>query len=384
MRRVAKPAEDRNPLADISSPRVHVSRMSNKFLIVGVVLFCIIALASIFMTSPSGAAAYQNLSFQMSSSNPVPQHSAYINITSSGKQSQTSLDVRTSGRSIEDLIEKIKASQYIWEGFRIPSKDREEHSAGTDSPLTYGEILIPSMDTVLSEMIDSYELETVCDNTTSHEIFSCTSRDASPHANRVFYDIGSGAGKVTIQSFLSNFFVRSVGVEITRARFTRACDALQVLSQTESILRNVDNDKSIYFVRDSFLSPGVIHDPSHIFACSTCFSEDLMQKIVQNIDKSSRQVSFATLRGIPLTALQQSLSLWEDGRTINTPSSWSSQTTTTVYTKRRSAVQSSMESWEDVLSDIPEYCSLSKTSGKPEFQWVYPEGIDYEEYRSKS
>jgi len=98
----------------------------------------------------------------------------------------------------------------------------------------------------------------------------------------VFYDLGSGIGKVCIQVFLSTTVSKCTGIELSSHRHNLALSVLKQIQTEYSQL--FSNDRTLCFVNDDILNAN-FEDATLIFLCSRLFSEDLMEKIAQKIIK---------------------------------------------------------------------------------------------------
>jgi hypothetical protein len=110
----------------------------------------------------------------------------------------------------------------------------------------------------------------------------------------VFYDLGSGVGKAVIQVGLTAAVKKAVGVELSSTRHERALTALKQLEDLQSSGR-IEN---ITFIHGNFLSQD-LHDATHILLCSTCFPDELMEKLSIKLAELKPGVKIATLRLLP-------------------------------------------------------------------------------------
>ncbi|MDR3646392.1 MAG: phenylalanine--tRNA ligase beta subunit-related protein, partial [Candidatus Babeliales bacterium] len=105
---------------------------------------------------------------------------------------------------------KINSTQFIEETYKdkdgvITDDERQEITDKGCAPV-YGEILHASLKTLLDDL-------------------SITTSD-------VFYDLGSGIGKVTIQAYLDYPFKKVVGIELSPTRCKHAFDAKKIDNNT--------------------------------------------------------------------------------------------------------------------------------------------------------
>lgn len=170
-------------------------------------------------------------------------------------------------------------------GFSIDLQERQfiEKKGGN---ATYGEITTESV----AQLLNNLKL---------------TSKD-------IFYDLGSGVGKVCVQVALTTP-AQAVGVELSPTRYQGA-----QLIKEELIKRNIlINSNKLKFIEqnitDADLSPATV-----ILLCSTCFSDELMQTLTNKMaQKCSSGLRVLTLKDLPahekFTLLQ----------TYELPMSWS-------------------------------------------------------------
>lgn len=149
---------------------------------------------------------------------------------------------------VVEYIERIYSNT---SGFQMTSNDKLLNTNSININSTYGEILPSSV----AQMISSLDLSN----------------------NDVFYDLGSGTGKVVTHFFLGSPVKKSVGVELGSHRYN-------VSQQIKSKLNQHFNSKykQINFLNEDMtrvdLSDGTI-----FYMCSTCFSPQLMNTMYNKI-----------------------------------------------------------------------------------------------------
>lgn len=121
--------------------------------------------------------------------------------------------------------------------------------------LTYGEILYPSM----KKIIDYMDI----------------------NENDVFYDFGSGVGKVALQVFLTTPVKKAVGIE---ANNKRNDIAVKVYDQVKKEFKELFLQRQLECFQDNFLNLDVT-DATIIYTCSTLFGTNLLADIGVIIDK---------------------------------------------------------------------------------------------------
>lgn len=137
--------------------------------------------------------------------------------------------------------------------------------------LTYGEILYPSV----NKMID-YIGEIGPDD--------------------VFYDLGSGIGKVALQFFLKTPVKKACGIE---ASTTRHQYAEKVYEQVKKEFPDLYlGGRELSTINGNFLTSGA-EDATIIYTCSTCFSEDLLSDMGKLVDRCPNIRYVVSMKQIP-------------------------------------------------------------------------------------
>jgi len=118
----------------------------------------------------------------------------------------------------------------------------------------------------------------------------------------VFYDLGSGIGKVCIQVFLSSTVSKCTGIELSSHRHNIASSVLNQI-QTE-YSRLFSKDRTLCFVNDDILNSN-FEDATLIFLCARLFSDDLMERISQKINREcSRLRHILSTKAVPVPKLK--------------------------------------------------------------------------------
>lgn len=137
--------------------------------------------------------------------------------------------------------------------------------------LTYGEMLYPSVSKIINYLGDINE-------------------------NDVFYDLGSGIGKVGLQFFLRTPVKKVRGIEYSK---TRNKYAEQVYQKVHQEFPELVSGRTLDCINGNFLEQD-ISDATIIYACSTCYSEDLLKDIGKMIDEQCPNIRYiATNKVIP-------------------------------------------------------------------------------------
>lgn len=143
-----------------------------------------------------------------------------------------------------------------------------------DVAKTYGEILYPSIDKLLS-------------------ILTLTNDD-------VFMDLGSGLGKLVLQVFLNSPVQEACGIEIIPELHHHALQAAQSM-QNDLPEFYVGGRKLTFLLGDFFEIP--LHPATVVLICSPCFSQDMLLALGRIINHTPSIHTVLTLR--PLATLQR-------------------------------------------------------------------------------
>jgi hypothetical protein len=150
---------------------------------------------------------------------------------------------------------------------KILFRDTNSSSVTSSISETYGEILPSGIDKLLSEI--------------------CLCEDD------VFYDFGSGLGKLAVQVFLKSDVKQVVGIELLPALHQQAVAA--ALKLKHDLPRFFDDNRNITFIVGSFLD-APSHDASVILLASPCFSPSLMQSVETLVNSLPNLRAVLTLR----------------------------------------------------------------------------------------
>lgn len=184
---------------------------------------------------------------------------------------------------IDDLYQNVS-------GYRI--SEEEKHAVRNEGgDPTYGEILYESAQKLLDDV-------------------ALTRED-------VFYDLGSGAGKFVMQVYLTTQAKKAVGIELCKTRCEMAqerAEKIRTIAELSSrcayeigdVLANVEtkniikisDSKTIEFNNENILKAD-LSDATIVFMCSTCFSDELMQKIVDKLAGLQEGLRVLTLKDLP-------------------------------------------------------------------------------------
>jgi precorrin-6B methylase 2 len=145
-------------------------------------------------------------------------------------------------------------------------------------------------------------------------------KDLKLTAEDVFYDLGSGVGKVAVQVYLDSPVKKSVGVELSPTRHSHAIKVQGRLKDAGKLKAN----RVLVFCQENILHTD-ISDATVLFLCSTCYSDELMAGVADKI----QQLKIGT-RVITLKAFKSPTSL-KLVKTYQLPMTWSESNTVHLY-----------------------------------------------------
>lgn len=150
-------------------------------------------------------------------------------------------------------------------GYSIPKKERLAIDA-TGGSATYGEVLHSGISQLMAAL--------------------------SMDRRSVFYDIGSGTGRVVLQVACNSCAGKAVGVELSSTRHQQAVAALEVLEAGGTQHRPVE-------FHNADVASFPFHDGTHFFLCSTAFGAALCRRIAAKIAKLRDFRVLVTTRALP-------------------------------------------------------------------------------------
>lgn len=118
--------------------------------------------------------------------------------------------------------------------------------------------------------------------------------DLSLKKNDVFYDLGSGVGRMAAHVYLASPVKKSVGVELSPTRHQSAIQVKNALKKRNLL----DKNRVLDFYQDDLFNVDFC-DATFIYLASTCFSDDFMQRITDEFGKLKKGVRILTLRKLP-------------------------------------------------------------------------------------
>lgn len=151
-------------------------------------------------------------------------------------------------------------------GFEIPKKDEQHVKQSAGSPV-YGEITMSSID----KLIDHLRMG----------------------PKDVFFDLGSGVGKVVIQVAANSKVKKAVGIELSK---TRHRDALTAYKNALEYLPKIN--KRCEFICGDLLDAN-LKAATVIYTCSTAFSQKFMVEVAKMLLKYKHPFLLITLQDLP-------------------------------------------------------------------------------------
>jgi hypothetical protein len=137
----------------------------------------------------------------------------------------------------------------------------------------------------------------------------------------VFYDLGCGVGKMVIHVYLGTPVKKSVGIELSSERATKAMTIQEKLKQDKSL---IEEGRTLAFYKESFLDSN-LNDATVIYLASTCFSPDVMKQVTDTLAKLKKGLRVITLKKL---AANDHFKLIDE---FILPMTWSDNTTAYLY-----------------------------------------------------
>lgn len=143
----------------------------------------------------------------------------------------------------------------------------------------------------------------------------------------VFYDLGSGTGKVVAQfSYETNCF-KSIGIELGERRYNQSRQYLSQLLST-----NHPSSKKIELLKGNILDINWQHDVTCLYICCICFPKELFSEIEDSIHNKCPNLKYILLIGKQLD--DDRFNTRYDHRTVLCPTTWSDNEVLELYTKK--------------------------------------------------
>jgi SAM-dependent methyltransferase len=136
----------------------------------------------------------------------------------------------------------------------------------------------------------------------------------------VFYDLGSGTGKIVIQTAMTVPIRKAVGIELSTSRHR---DAKRVLGKVrkEGLLAA----RACSF-RNEDLASSYLSDATVVYSCSTAFSLRFMKVIARKLESLNRDLTFVSLQ-----ELDPPRNRFELTHTLRLDMTWHRRTAVYVY-----------------------------------------------------
>lgn len=152
------------------------------------------------------------------------------------------------------------------EGFEIPKYDASHVRKSQGSPI-YGEI----NHAALNKLLKHLKLST----------------------NDVFYDLGSGVGKVITQTLLTTPIKLAVGIELSKSRHEGAVIALKRAASYEPSI-----NQRVKLINKDLLTVD-LSAATVIYTCSTAFSQSFMNKLTKRLASFKHSYRLISLQDLP-------------------------------------------------------------------------------------
>lgn len=148
-------------------------------------------------------------------------------------------------------------------------------------------------------------------------------KELNPTKDDVFYDLGSGAGRMVITMHLISPVKKTLGIELASSRHEKAMQALKDIKKEIKVhpLRIID-------FKNEDLLKFPLHDATIIYTASTCFSDKFMEKLTKKLAQElPKGAKVLTLRQL---AQDSAFNLKKQ---LQVPMTWSNNVTVYVYEK---------------------------------------------------
>jgi len=152
------------------------------------------------------------------------------------------------------------------EGFEIPSIDAKRVRESKGSPI-YGEI--------------------------NHEALNKLLKYLRLGPKDVFFDLGSGVGKVITQTLLTTPVKLAVGVELSKIRHHDARLAMKRAYDFDPSIKN-----RVRLLNKDLLTVD-LHEATVIYTCSTAFSQLFMKKLTKRLQSFNHHFILVSLQDLP-------------------------------------------------------------------------------------
>lgn len=103
--------------------------------------------------------------------------------------------------------------------------------------------------------------------------------------NDIFYDLGSGSGKVVMQFYTNTNIKKAIGIELQTNRHDISIKAFNKLKTNYKNLLD-PNRELIYYNQNMYNSN--IDDATIVFMCSTCYGTDLLDIVYDKLKNNKK------------------------------------------------------------------------------------------------
>jgi precorrin-6B methylase 2 len=124
--------------------------------------------------------------------------------------------------------------------------------------------------------------------------------ELKPTADDVFYDLGSGIGRMTFKMYLDSPIKKAIGVELSP---TRHANAMHIKCELEK-RGKIDKGRILEFRNEDMMKTS-IEDATIIYLASTCLSNDFMKKITNRLAGLKKGLRVLSLRKLPSRAFRK-------------------------------------------------------------------------------
>ena len=150
----------------------------------------------------------------------------------------------------------------------------------------------------------------------------------------VFFDLGSGVGRLVVQMYLEHphRMKKSVGIELSEDRHRTAIEALARITQFERVFETASTSKGtafpIEFVHgDALQSTHMLQDATHIFMSSLCFPSSILDALQRQLIQLPNIQVIAALNRLDIVLQQNdgdnnSSSSWWEEREVPIQMNW--------------------------------------------------------------
>jgi SAM-dependent methyltransferase len=116
----------------------------------------------------------------------------------------------------------------------------------------------------------------------------------------IFYDLGSGYGKLAMHFFLQTPIKAAIGIELSSVLHVQAQKALDTVQN--ELPEFFENQRKLTFMQGSFLELPLT-DATIVFICAPCYTQPMMNALGKIIEDTTSIHTVLTLR--PLNTLER-------------------------------------------------------------------------------